>query len=434
MKNTKRFFFLTALAVTILLINACKKEPVIPTVETDYVSGITLVSATSGGNVTSEGDADVTARGVCWSTTQNPDLNSSKTSDGAGTGLFASEITGLTPGTKYYLRAYAVNSAGTGYGDEIEFTTNPVLKATLTTSPVSNVTLRTAASGGRITSDGGGEIIEKGICWSLNQNPTVDDSKTIDGTGASNFASNLSGLDPGTTYYLRAYAINSAGTSYGDQISFSTDPDISPAIFNPALAYGTVTDIDGNTYKTIQIGTQVWMAENLKTTRYNDEAAIPLVADGTDWSDLTTHGFSWYENSPESYKDVYGALYNWYAVTSGKLCPEGWHVFTETELNELIVYLGNGTDVGSLIKETGTTHWELPNPSASNESGWTGLPGGRRNAEGEFTSNGFVGYWWTATEFSSAEAVDAMLYYDFTFLDSNNYDKNNGMSVRCVKD
>jgi len=434
MKNAKHFVFLTVLAVTILSFNACKKEAVIPALTTDDVSGITLVSATAGGNITSDGDSDVTARGVCWNTMQNPDLNSSKTSDGTGSGSFISEITGLTSGTKYYIRAYATNSAGTGYGNEIEFTTNPVLPATLTTSPVSKVTLNTAVSGGRITSSGGGEITEKGVCWSLNQNPTIDDSRTVDGTGASNFGSNLSGLDPGTTYYLRAYATNSAGTSYGEQISFSTDTDISPAIFNPDLTYGTVTDIDGNTYKTIQIGTQVWMAENLKTTRYKDEEDIPLVTGNLDWSNLTTHGFSWYDDSPQFYKDVYGALYNWYAVTSGKLCPEGWHVFTETELGTLILFLGNGTDIGSLMKETGTSHWELPNPSAANESGWTGLPGGRRNGEGAFTSNGFVGYWWTATEFSSTEAVDAMLYYDFTFLDSYNFSKTNGMSVRCVKD
>jgi len=140
------------------------------------------------------------------------------------------------------------------------------------------------------------------------------------------------------------------------------------------------------------------------------------------------------ENSSEIYKNIYGALYNWYAVTSGKLCPEGWHIFTETEMNTLIVFLSGGTDVGSLMKETGTLHWELPNPYASNESGWTGLPGGRRNDEGVFTSNGFVGYWWSATEFSSTEAIDAMLYYDFTFVDSYNYKKTNGMSVRCVKD
>ncbi|HAX92440.1 MAG TPA: hypothetical protein DCY25_00590 [Bacteroidales bacterium] len=316
-------------------------------------------------------------------------VHSSKTSESTGSGSFTSEITGLTRGTKYYVRAYATNSAGIGYGDELEFTTNPVVPATLTTSPVSFVTINTAVSGGRITSDGGDDITEKGVCWSVNQNPTIHDSKTLDGSGASNFTSNLTGLDQGTTYYVRAYATNSSGTSYGVQISFSTDAEISPVVFNPDLTYGTVSDIDGNTYKIIQIGTQVWMAGNLKTTRYNDEETIPLVTGGTDWSNLTTHGFSWYDNSSEIYKNIYGALYNynWYAVTSGKLCPEGWHIFTETGMNTLIVFLGGGADVGSLMKETGTSHWELPNPYASNESGWTGLPGGRRNDEGIFTSN-----------------------------------------------
>ena len=109
-------------------------------------------------------------------------------------------------------------------------------------------------------------------------------------------------------------------------------------------------------------------------------------------------------------------------------------MFTESELNALKSFLGGGTDIGNFIKETGTTHWALPNASTTNETGWTGLPGGRRNEEGLFTSIGYGGYWWSATEFSSTAAVDAMLYYDFIFLDSNNFRKMNGMSVRCIKD
>jgi uncharacterized protein (TIGR02145 family) len=197
---------------------------------------------------------------------------------------------------------------------------------------------------------------------------------------------------------------------------------------------GSVSDIDGNTYRTIQIGNQTWMAENLKTTKYNDNEDIPLVTDNTNWSNLTTHAYSWYSNSSASYKDVYGALYNWYTIASGKLCPAGWHVFTENELLTLHTFLGGGTDTGSKMKETGNTHWALPNALTTNETGWTGLPGGRRNEEGLFTSIGFGGYWWSASEFSSTAAVDAMLYYDFIFLDSNNYKKTNGMSVRCVMD
>jgi uncharacterized protein (TIGR02145 family) len=241
-------------------------------------------------------------------------------------------------------------------------------------------------------------------------------------------------LTPGTTYYVRAYATNSAGTAYGLQKSFTTDSNVSPVVFNSSLTYGSVSDIEGNTYKTIQIGNQIWMAENLKTTKYNDNESIPLVTDNSIWKGLSTHGYSWYNNSSVVYKDVYGALYNWYAVATGKLCPAGWHVFSQSELNTLKIHLGGGTDVGVKMKEAETTHWVSPNTIIANESGWTGLPGGRRNEEGTFTSIGYVGYWWSATEFSSVAAVDAMLYYDFIFLDSNNFRKVNGMSVRCVKD
>ena len=404
------------------------------TLTTSAVSSVSVTTAVSGGNISDEGDAVVTERGVCWSTSQNPVITGNKTSDGAGQGSFTSNLSGLSENTTYYVRAYAVTSVGTSYGNEVFFKTSSVRQATLTTADVLSVTSNTAVSGGNISSDGGGLITARGICWSTNQNPTLADSFSENGTGPGDFTSSLAGLAPGTTYYVRAYATNSAGTAYGPQKDFTTDQEVSAIVFNPSLTYGSVTDIEGNTYKTIRIGPRIWMAENLKTTRYNDNEAIPLVTENSTWSNLTSHGYSWYNNSSAAYKDAYGALYNWYAVSSGKLCPAGWHVFTQNELNDLKTLLGNGTDIGAKLKETGNTHWALPNPLTTNESGWTGLPGGRRNEDGEFTSIGFVGYWWSATEFSSTAAVDAMLYWDFTFLDSNNFKKTNGMSVRCVKD
>ena len=404
------------------------------TLTTSAVSSVSVTTAVSGGNISDEGDAVVTERGVCWSTSQNPVITGNKTSDGAGQGSFTSNLSGLSENTTYYVRAYAVTSVGTSYGNEVFFKTSSVRQATLTTADVLSVTSNTAVSGGNISSDGGGLITARGICWSTNQNPTLADSFSENGTGPGDFTSSLAGLAPGTTYYVRAYATNSAGTAYGPQKDFTTDQEVSAIVFNPSLTYGSVTDVDGNTYKTIQTGNQTWMAENLKTTRYNDNEAIPLITENTTWGNLSSHGYSWYNNSSAAYKDAYGALYNWYAVSSGKLCPAGWHVFTQNELNDLKTLLGDGTDIGAKMKESGNTHWAVPNPLTTNESGWTGLPGGRRNEDGEFTSIGFVGYWWSATEFSSTAAVDAMLYWDFTFLDSNNFKKTNGMSVRCVKD
>ncbi|MBR4198174.1 MAG: hypothetical protein IKQ94_05305 [Bacteroidales bacterium] len=192
-----------------------------PTVTTTVASSITSNSATSGGHVTSDGGSAVTARGVCWGTSQNPTLNNSHTSDSSGTGIFTSSLTGLTAGTTYYVRAYAINSVDTAYGNQITFTTTAVAP-TVTTTAASNITSTTATSGGNVTSDGGDSVTARGVCWSTSQNPTVRGNHTSNGSGTGSFTSSLTGLTAGTTYYVRAYAINSNDTAYGNQITFTT--------------------------------------------------------------------------------------------------------------------------------------------------------------------------------------------------------------------
>jgi hypothetical protein len=205
-----------------LVLPSCKKKPTPPVVTTGGVSAITQTTAGCGGNVTGDGGAEVTARGVCFNTSENPETSNSKTSDGKGTGSFTSTLTSLTPGTKYYVRAYATNSEGTAYGSQVSFTTSPVLLATLITSTVSSITGTTVISGGNITSDGGGSITAKGVCWAETVNPTTSDNKTNDGTGSNSFTSNITGLTPGKIYHVRAYAVNSLGTAYGNDLQFTT--------------------------------------------------------------------------------------------------------------------------------------------------------------------------------------------------------------------
>ncbi len=210
-----------------------------PTVTTTAISAITPNTATSGGNITYNGGAAVTARGVCWSTTTNPTTANSKTSNDTGTGSFTSSITGLTAGTTYYVRAYAINSYGTAYGAQVSFKTSAIAP-TITTTSATAVTQTTAASGGNITSDGGASVTARGVCWSTAKNPTTSNSKTSNGTGAGSFTSSITGLTANTTYYVRAYATNSVGTAYGTQVSFKTSA-IAPTITTTSATAVTQT-------------------------------------------------------------------------------------------------------------------------------------------------------------------------------------------------
>jgi hypothetical protein len=194
----------------------------LPTITTTAVTSITTTTATSGGNITSDGGAPVTVRGVCWNIATGPTLANSKTSDGIGTGSYSSSIIGLIPGTVYYARAYATNSIGTVYGNELTFTSSAPSLPSLTTTAVTAITQTSSTSGGNITNDGGSAITARGVCWNITTGPTIANTKTSDGTGSGSYTSALTGLTAGTTYFVRAYATNSAGTSYGTEVTFTT--------------------------------------------------------------------------------------------------------------------------------------------------------------------------------------------------------------------
>lgn len=202
---------------------SCKKEApkVIPSLTTTAISSITSTTATGGGSITSDGGSTVTSRGVCWNTTQNPTTSDSKTTDGSGSGSFTSSISGLTPGSTYYVKAYAINSVGTAYGSQVTFSATAILPI-ITTTAASAITSTTATSGGNITGDGGSAVTARGVCWATTTSPTTSNSKTTDGMGTGTFTSAITGLSPGTTYYARAYVTNIIGTAYGNEISITT--------------------------------------------------------------------------------------------------------------------------------------------------------------------------------------------------------------------
>jgi len=407
------------------------------TLTTITIGSVTRTSAVSGGAITDDGGGDISARGVCWSKVQNPTVADSKTTDGTGKGNFVSNITGLLAATTYYVRAYATNSAGTAYGNEVSFITDPIAFATVTTTAVSSRTTSSAVSGGTITDSGGGTISARGVCWSTEENPLITDSKTTDGSGMGTFTSTLTGLTPNTIYYVNAYAINEAGVTYGTQASFITLPN-GTIVFNPNLTYGSVSDVDGNTYKTIQIGTQTWMAENLKTTKFNDNTPISLVTDNTAWSNLyvgKTPAYSWYDNDPSTYKPIYGALYNHYVVEKGNVCPTGWHVPSDAEGATLETFLGGEDVAGGKLKEAGNTHWTNSfSAVATNESGFTALPGGARDVNGPFGASRSHGMWWSTTIESQGFYWSFSLFFDNSKTYGGAYYESAGLSVRCLKD
>jgi uncharacterized protein (TIGR02145 family) len=200
------------------------------------------------------------------------------------------------------------------------------------------------------------------------------------------------------------------------------------------LTYGTVTDSEGNVYKTIAIGTKTWMAENLKSIKFIDGTPIPLVTDNKVWASISSPCYCWNNNDPDNYRDIYGALYNWSAVNTGKLCPFGWHVSTQDEWEELAQYHGDYKVAGGKLKEKGTTHWRSPNTGSTNEKGFTALPGGGRGFDGAFYAIGESANWWSATQYDSVFAHKTTVVYNrseiFTYYI---YPKVFGFSVRCVK-
>ncbi|MDD3892495.1 MAG: fibrobacter succinogenes major paralogous domain-containing protein [Bacteroidales bacterium] len=436
MRN-KTFFLIPLLLIGLIFVfaNSCKKDDDnagILALSTKDVTGITQTAAISGGAITSDGGATVTARGVCWSTDPVPTISDNKTADGTGEGSFVSNISELSPETTYYVRAYATNSIGTGYGSVISFTTQDNSPPKLLTTAVSNITNTTAASGGNIIFDGGATVTARGVCWSTDPVPTISDNKTTDGAGEGEFSSSLSGLSPETTYYVRAYATNSIGTGYGIAVTFRTPT-------------GIFTDSrDDNVYQFVNIGNQFWMVENLKY--------LPNVDSSSTGSETTPH---YYVNgyngtivteakATANYK-TYGVLYNWAAAMSGAtssetnpsgvqgVCPTGWHIPSDAEWTELTDFLGGEEVAGGKLKETGTTHWYRPNTGATNETGFTALPGGFRDYWG-LSGIGFVGRWWSATEEDASN-----VRYRYAFHEGSNFNtyytrKTEGNSVRCVRD
>ena len=636
---------------------------IIPTVKTDSINKLSTAGASVYGKIESNGGADITAKGFCWSTQASPTIDlTTKTVISGTTDIFSSLLTGLIPNTTYYVRAYATNSAGTGYGDLIEFKTlnisyqtitdiegnvyntvkigtkewmvqdlrttkyrngdpipnvtnnsewiiltngaqcaynnslnsdsitkfgrlynyyavkdtrniaplgwhvatdddwnsletyliangfnydgtttgnkfakslaaksdwtsstvigsigndlsindksffnalptgfrnvggtyynlgklcqwwssteindptfqniryvfyqNPDLTHTIaskicgnsvrcvrddislpyiSTSAVASITTNSAMSGGIITNDGGASVIARGICWSTTVNPTIANSKTTDGIGVGTFSSLISGLTANTTYYVRAYATNSIGTVYGNQIEFKT-----------IISSQTMTDIEGNVYHTVKIGTKEWMVEDLRTTKYRNGDPIPNVTNNSEWIILTNGAQCAYNNSLNSDSITkFGRLYNYYAVKDTRnIAPLGWHVATDDDWNSLETYLiangfnYDGTTTGNKFAKSlaaksdwtsSTVIGSIGNDlSINDKSFFNALPTGFRNVGGTYYNLGKLCQWWSSTEINDPTFQNIRyVFYQNPDLTHTIASKICGNSVRCVRD
>lgn len=459
-----RIYAFTLFAAMVIVVSSCKKddEPEVPTLTTSEVTEITSSNAISGGTITDNGGAAVTVRGVCWSTSPNPTTDDNKTEDGAGSGNFTSNITGLQPDTKYYVRAYATNSAGTAYGNQLEFTTAlGIGLPVVTTEAVTEIDRHTAVSGGEVISDGGGEITARGVCWSTSPDPTIDDEKTEDGDGLGSFVSNISNLLSDTRYYLRAYATNEAGTGYGDELEFTT------------LQEGIVADIDGNIYQTVMIGNQEWMAENLRVKTYNNGDPISGPLQDDDWANAGANGQAVYGifklgrpgtdgiETTAQMVDFYGKLYNWYVVETENICPAGWRVPGSEDWDELANFVvSQGVDTFLVSNELKICRqidsplpgcavsgvedhplWRADDEHIAKDTYGLGLvPSGFiHNTSGNSSWMTSRGYWWTADQTlddlgnPTTSARYRRIYFDHGELERLSTSKSIGLAIRCIK-
>lgn len=429
-------------------------------------TGIGHTHATCGGYVNSDGGSEVTERGVCWATTQNPTTNDSHLSNGSGTGEFSVEITGLTANTSYHVRAYAVNDKGTAYGDDVTFKTLDYTTPIVITGEITETTNTTAICGGKVTSDGGLTVTARGVCWSrTNENPTINDNHTTDGTGIGDFISNITGLTANSTYFVRAYATNSKGTSYGERKTFKAQDAPIGGINGKYSISGTkqVWFSQGNLqYKA---STRKWRFAGSQLDYIGSNNAN-ISSSYSDWIDLFCWGTGDDPTKHSSWDD-YSNFVDWGSnlISNGGNMANKWRTLTNDEWNFLMYSRNTPSGIrfaraevngvpGIIIlpDDWNVTYFSLTNPNSFSYgtgynntismSNWTNkfevhgavfLPaaGGRWD-----TIVGDVGvrcHYWSASSYGFSEA------YYLIFTGGNvggihTCDRDWGLSVRLVSD
>jgi uncharacterized protein (TIGR02145 family) len=399
------------------------KNPVPPSATTTAATAVASTSATLNATLNANGYTMSTyfeyGPTTAYGTTINgPDVM------GSTPGNWAEPITGLIPGTTYHYRVVATNSIGTTRGSDMTFTTTEPPVAL--TGSASYVGSTTATLGGTVNAKGLSTTItfEYGTTTAYGLTATAAESPLTGSTNNSVTAA-ISSLTAATTYHFRVKAVSSGGTVYGNDGTFTTT-DV------PL----TITDFDGNVYNTVQIGTQLWMKENLKVTHYSNGDGILQITDNLAWNTQNSGAFTWMLNDL-SFKDITGALYNWYTAADVRnVCPAGWHVPSKIDATVMFDYLGGSTVAGGKMKEAGTSHWITPNTGGDNSSGFSGFGGGYRSYDGSFKDYGVWGGWWTAIDCYSSAPYLYIIHNTETLVNlsvPNNSPANYGYSIRCIK-
>ena len=387
-------------------------KKVLPTVTTNAVTNIKATTATCGGYVSSDGNATVTTRGICWSTSPNPTISDSKTTDGSGTGSYTSNLNNLASQTTYYVRAYATNEKGTAYGEEKSFTTLELLLPTVMTKNITNIKTNSARSGGNVSSDGNGTVTARGVCWSTSPNPTIDDNKTTDGSGTGSYTSNISNLSENTTYYVRAYATNEKGTAYGEEKSF------------------TIRALTGteNGYGWVDLGLSVkWATCNVgadSPEEYGDYYA---------WGETRTKSNYLSSNCPTFELSISQLQSQGYIDSEGNLTAQHdaatanwggtWRMPTYDELNELrtmCTWTWTTQNGVNGYKVTGSSGVSIFLPAA-------GYRGSSLNSAGS------IGSYWSSTPVGDNDGLYACYLFLYSYYHSmDTYPRLYGQSVRPV--
>lgn len=450
---------------------------IVPIVTTNNVTSITANTAVSGGSVLSDGYGTISVYGVCWSNNPNPTINDTYTTDGSGTGDFVSNIDGLTGNTKYYVRAYATNEAGTGYGEEKVFTTLEWLPIVVT-NDVSYITEATAMCGGNVTNDNGFNVIAKGVCWSTSANPTITDSYTTDGIGLGEFTSNITGLNGETQYFVRAYATNCNGTSYGEQKTFTTKPDAPTGAINGLFSINNNGDklyfSQGNLQYQASTGTWRFAEEQYGCAGYDNSYISPTYNGWIDIYGWATSGYNGkypYMVSTSVYdygdgeSDINGTNYDWGVynpISNGGNEANLWRTPTYNELMYIFNYrttesgiryakanVNNVNGVILLPDDWNSNYYALNNTNNGNASfnsniittaqwstmeqlGAVFLPASGKRFGTSYGELGETGGYWSSTH----ESYDNAYNVDFgdTNLDFYPCSRDRARSVRLVCD